>query len=406
MLPSILKLAARNLMRHRVRTIISIAAIACGVGSLLLAGGFTEYMFWAMRESAIHAGLGHIQIARPGFREVGLADPYAYRLPTAVPELELIRRAPGVRVVEERLQVSGLASNGETTMAFIGEAVDPAADRVISEGVTVEGKRLAADDKSGVILGRGLAKALGVTRGDRVIFIINLPGGGINAVEGRVRGLFATQVKVYDDTAVRMPLELGRDLLKTTGAHVWVVGLNATEETDEAIAYLRARLPEDRFDVKSWLDLSDFYRKAVVLLSRQIDVVGVLIGIIVVFGIANTLTMSVLERTGEIGTIMAMGTSRASVLRLFILEGLLLGAAGALVGLALGVVLAEIISYVGIPMPPPPGRDVGYLAEIMLTEPLMVWAFFMAIVAATLASIYPARKAAGLPVVDALRHNR
>jgi len=103
---------------------------------------------------------------------------------------------------------------------------------------------------------------------------------------------------------------------------------------------------------------------------------------------------------------MAMGTSRRGILRLFILEGLLLGIIGGLVGMAVGFGLAQALSYVGIPMPPPPGRSEGYSAQILLTIPLALSAFIMAVVSTTLASLYPAWKAARLPIVDALRHNR
>jgi putative ABC transport system permease protein len=115
--------------------------------------------------------------------------------------------------------------------------------------------------------------------------------------------------------------------------------------------------------------------------------------------------MSVLERTGEIGTILALGTRPQKVLQLFILQGFLLGVIGGIIGLAVGFLLAQIISHIGIPMPPPPGRDTGFSAQIILTARLAFWGAVMAVVPATLASLYPAWKAARLPIVDALRHN-
>jgi putative ABC transport system permease protein len=401
-----IKLAARNLARHRSRTVISLSAIAFGVVALLLAGGFIEWIFWAMREAAIQTGLGHVQISRPGFRAAGLANPNTYLLPPDAPELDTARSAPGAQVLDQRLVLNGLVSSGDNTIAFTGEAIDPDADKVISKVLAVSGEELSAADRSGVLVGSGLARALGIQRGDRVSLIVGLPGGGINAVEGHLRGTFATGVRAFDDSAVRMPIALGRQLLRVRGAHVWVVGLDATEHTQEAMTYLRARLPADRFELATWLDLSDFYRKAVVLLSRQIDVVALLIGAIIVLGISNTLTMNVLERTGEIGTLMAMGTRRYGILRLFAVEGFLLGIVGGLAGLMLGFALAQLLSYIGIPMPPPPGRTTGYSARIMLTLPIAGGAFVVAVVSTTLAGLYPAWKASRLPIVDALRHNR
>ncbi len=405
MSPSPLALAARNLMRHRMRTLISLSAIAFGVIALMIAGGFIEWIFWAMREAAIQAGLGHVHITRPGFQAAGHASPDAYVLSDPA-NLALVRAAPSVEAFDQRLAVSGLASNGDVTVAFTGEAVDPEADKVLSRVLPVTGERLNPAKPSGVLLGRGLAASLAVKPGDMVTFVVRLPHGGINAVEGRVLGTFTTQVKSFDDSAVRMPIALGRKLLRTSGAHEWVLGLASTDRTDATVAYLRNALPAGRFEIASWLDLSDFYRKAVVLLSQQVDVVALLIGAIIVLGISNTLTMNMLERTGEIGTLMALGTSRRAVLRLFILEGVLLGVAGGIAGLAIGMLLAAGISYVGIPMPPPPGRQSGYSAEIMLTPTLAFAAFAVAVVSTSLASVYPAWRASRLPIVDALRHNR
>ena len=403
---ALFKLATRNLARHHTRTIISLSAVAFGVVALMLAGGFSEWIFWAMREGAIQTGLGHIQITRPGFRETGSADPGAYLLPLDARALESVKSAPSVTVVDERLLLSGLASSGETTVAFTGEAVDPEADNRISKVLAVSGESLSSTDPSGVLVGSGLARTLGIKRGDPISFIVSLRGGSINGDEGHVRGTFTTGFKTYDDSVVRMPLGLGQRLLRVKSADVWVVGLDDTEHTTDAMRYLRERLSPKHFELASWLDLSDFYRKTVDLLSRQIRVVAILIAVIIVLGISNTFTMNVLERTGEIGTLMALGTTRRFILALFIAEGVLLGVAGGLIGLAAGFGLGELLSLIGIPMPPPPGRTESYSAKIMLTVPLAAWSFLLALVTAPLASVYPAWKASRLAIVDALRHNR
>jgi putative ABC transport system permease protein len=401
-----LTLAARNLTRHRARTLISLSAIAFGVAALLIAGGFIEWIFWAMRESTVETGLGHVHVSRPGFRDAGLADPSAYLLPSDPKYLAAARSAPGVQALDQRLSVSGLVAHGSTTVAFTGQAVDPEPNRRISQGLTLKGDPLSATNPRGVLLGRGLATALGVQLGDVVSFLVRLPRGAINGTEGTVVGIFDTHVKAFDDTAVRLPLAMGRELLRTQSANTWVLRLDAIDATPAAVAYLRGALPRDQFEVASWLDISDFYRKAVVLLSNQIDVVGVLIAFIIVLGISNTLMMNVMERTGEIGTMMALGTPRASIVRLFMLEGVLLGVIGAVLGLLAGFALAQMLSTIGIPMPPPPGRDEAYSAEIILTVRLAVLAFAGAVIATALASVYPAWRASRLPVVDALRHNR
>ena len=401
-----LPIAARNLSRHRTRTLISLSAIAFGVVALLMAGGFVEWIFWAMRDATINTGLGHVHVHRPGFVEAGLASPEAYLMDPEPAALDSVRRAPGVVAVDQRLTLSGLASRDDTTLPFSGEALDPEAHEAISNILPIDGENLSAAKPNGVLLGRGLARSLDVRRGDTVTFVVSLPNGGINAVDGEVVGTFTTHVKSVDDLAVRMPLELGRQLLRVKGSHRWVVGLDDTDRTQATVEHLRTLLPRDRFQVTSWEEQSDFYRKAVALMSRQVDLVALLIGVIILLGITNTLTMNVLERTGEIGTMMALGATRADVLKLFVGEGALLGLAGGIAGVAIGVALAQLLSYVGIPMPPPPGRDTGYSARILLTPALLAAALAMAVVATTLASLYPSWRASRMTIVDALRHNR
>src|SRR6185437_10329300 len=126
--------------------------------------------------------------------------------------------------------------------------------------LSVNGADLVEGDRAGVLLGDGLAAALGVKVGDHVTLLVTLPGGGINALEAHLRGIFATHIKAYDDSAVRMTLEAARELMRVRGSHLWVVGLAATDQTDEVLEQFRSKLSIDRFEIYSWLELSDFYR--------------------------------------------------------------------------------------------------------------------------------------------------
>jgi putative ABC transport system permease protein len=116
--------------------------------------------------------------------------------------------------------------------------------------------------------------------------------------------------------------------------------------------------------------------------------------------------MSVMERTTEIGTMIAIGSRRSAILRMFILEGLMLGVIGGIVGVSLGCALAATLSFIGIPMPPPPGMEVGFTAEILVTSPLVIDAFALAMITTVLASLMPAIRASRLNIVDALRSNQ
>lgn len=151
--------------------------------------------------------------------------------------------------------------------------------------------------------------------------------------------------------------------------------------------------------------MTDFYDKTVTLYDRQFGVLRLIVLIMVLLGVANSVNMSAFERVGEFGTMMALGNRRIDVFRLVITENVLIGVIGSSTGLLIGVILAWVISAIGIPMPPPPSSEVGYRAQIQVVPKELVLAFTIGLVATVSASIFPARRVTRIPVVDALRQN-
>jgi len=401
------RLALRNLRRNTQRTLVATLTVAFGIVAFLLAGGFISWIFEQMRESAIHSQFGHVQIVRPAYFEKGIADPYAFLLPDQASEQQVVEKMPGYQSLAPRLAFSGLISHGDTTIAFIGDGIDPVREKPVSTQVNVvEGRELSSADESAVFLGEGLARSMGVAPGDMVVLLVTAANGSPSAVEVKVSGTFATTTKEYDDSALRLPIQVARKLMKVKGATSWVVLLDETEKTQDAVAYLEQKLPAKQFEVVPWSRLADFYNKTVVLFSKQVNVVKFIIGIIIVLTISNTQMMSVLERTTEIGTSLAIGLRRMTVMRMFVAEGALIGAVGGVAGVLLGYLLAAIISAIGIPMPPPPGMAHGFQGEILIMPQLAVDAFILAVLTTFAASILPAWKASRMVIVDALRQNQ
>ena len=305
------------------------------------------------------------------------------------------------------MALSGLVSHGTQTVPFVAEGVDPDREaRMKRLDFIADGEDLTATDPAGVTLGRGLAEGLGVSVGDSVVLLANTRSGGINAVEARVRGVFSTSAKAFDDTALRMPIDLARRLQRISGAHVWVVLLDRTDDTELRVRELKTAVGGDGLEVIPWTQLADLYNKTVALFSRQVNAVKLIVASIIVLGISNTMMMGIIERTGEIGTAMALGRTRRQMLAQFLGEGLLIGVLGGVVGLGVGWLLAALLSWVGIPMPPAPGMVRGYTAGIMVTPGLAFDALVLAALTSLVATFYPAWRASRLVIVDALRHNR
>lgn len=398
--------ALRNVLRRPRRTAGGLVAVTVGMVAILIAGGFIEWMFYGMREWTIHSRLGHIQVMRPGFLERGTSDPFGFLLPADDPQLEALKNALHVRTVGERLSFTGLISWEDSTVSFIGEGVDPEKEELLSQNLLISrGRNLSTEASDEIIVGHGLAENLGLSPGDRIVLMTNTTStGSLNAVEVTVSGLFSTVSKEYDDIAIRVPIAVARTLLRTAGSHLWVVLLDDTDRTAEMLAYLRGNVDPSEFQAVGWKSQADLYVKTVTLFSKQIWVLKLIITMLVVLSIANTMTMSVAERTREIGTSMALGYTRKRVLGSFILESALLGAFGAAVGLAVGLAFASLLSSIGIPMPPPPGMARGYIAEISITGSLARDAVLLALGSAVIGGLFPAWKASRMQIVDALRH--
>ncbi len=401
-----LRLATRNLLRHRRRSLIAVSSVAFGIAALVVARGFTEWMFFDFREATIESQYAHVQVTRPGFHEDGASDPFRYLLP---PEAGRTAAAgvPHLRSLAPRLALTGLISRGEATVSFTGEGIDPAKDLTDDRSLRVlQGSKLRSSDRAEVLLGRGLGVLLGANVGDNVVLLVNTPRGGINAVDARVAGMFSSVSKAYDDSALLVSIEVARQLLKVQGAHALLLYLDDTRHTAEVASGLRARLDPKAFEIRTWDQLADFYTRAVALLREQLGVVRLIVVAIILLGIGNTMMMSVVERTGEIGTTMALGVRRRAVLGQFLVEGALIGAVGGAAGLALALLAGAGIGALGIEMPPPPGLTRGYVARVLFTAPIVLEAPVLAIATTVLASLYPAWKASRMVIVDAIRYNR
>lgn len=400
------KVAFRNLVRHHRRSLIAVFSVGFGIAAFIVANGFAQWMFHDFREATIESAYGHLQVTRPQFHEKGRADPFSYLLPNDA-GIDSLKGLPHVRRISPMLTLAGLVSKDETTFSFIGEGISVAADLADNRSVTiVRGAKPTSDAAAQILVGQGLAHTLGADVGSRLVLLVNTPSGGLNAVDAQVAGIFSSVSKAYDDSALILSIALARRLLKVDGAHAWRVFLDDTAHTDEALTWLKARLDNKQFEVRPWTALAEFYTRAVKLLSEQLGVVRAIVVAIILLGIGNTMMMSVLERTGEIGTAMALGVKRQSLLVQFLIEGALIGLIGGTAGLLLATAASLGIGALHIEMPPPPSLSRGYVANVMLAPSLLVEAMIIALATTTLASLYPAWKASRLAIVDALRHGR
>ncbi len=401
-----LRMALRNVFRQKARTALTVAIIGAGVAGLILSGGFVEYALQTLRESTIHAQLGHLQVYKKGYFAEGRRSPFNYLIDRPDEVLGIAKSLPQVRQTMSRLTFAGLLNNGRSDFAILGEGIEPGPEaRLGSELQMIEGRKLADEDRYGIMLGEGVAAGLALHRGDVVTLLLNTGEGALNNLEFTVVGVFRTFSKDYDARAVRIALPEAQELLASKAVNAIVVDLVDTAATGSVATSLAARLDAGRYEIKTWLDLADFYEKTAELFKRQFAFLQTIILLSVLLSVANSVNMTIFERTGEFGTLMALGTRRRPIFRLVILENVLVGLLGSLFGVLVGVVGAWLLNALQIPMPPPPNSNSGYAAGIQLQPGIVLTAFAVGAIATPLTALWPARRIARVPVVDALRMN-
>jgi len=400
------RLAARNLWRQKARTGMALGAVAFGVAALVLSGGFVHDIYVQLGEAIIHSHSGHLQVAKAGYFTAGSRSPEKFLIADVEAQKQRAAAHPEVQNVMARLSLTGLLSNGRSDVPVVGEGVEPDKEAELGTYLKiVQGRALRADDLDGALLGYGVARALNLKPGDHATLVASTGGGAMNTLELRIVGVFQSFSREYDARAVRVSLAAAQELLDTPGANVLVVSLWRTQHTGVMAARLQSDVAARGLETKTWQELNAFYESTVNLYERQFGVLQLIIFAMVLLGVTNTVNLTVFERMGEFGTMRALGNRGRSVFVLVVIENALLGLAGAVTGAVLGMLLALVISHVGISMPPPPNADVGYTAQIRVVPAVILTSFVVGVLATVAASIAPAIRVARRSVVDALREN-
>ena len=403
----LISLSVRNIFRNGRRTAITVFSIVIGFAAMACFGGFIEFSFEGLRENTIRTQLGHLQIYAHGYWKKRVSDLESVLIADPDEVMERIADLPGVATVTPRLSFSGLGSTGNATVNMSVIGVDPEGEQDFSDfEILVEGRTLEPDDPEAGLIGEELRNGLGAEIGDWVTVLTSSFDGVINAVDFRVAGVVRTGSKEYDSVFAKVPIELAQRARETEEVERIVVLLENTEDLQE----LQPRIEEilsklDRkFEIRRWDELAGFYDAVVALYTGIFTVFAGIVGVVVMFSVANTMTMAVFERTGEIGALRAIGARRSTLVAMFLTEGVGVGLLGAGLGVVASWLSAGAVEIAGgIPMPPPPGMSQGFQAYFNLTGGVLLDAFAVTVAATLVSSVYPAFAASRIRIVEALQ---
>jgi putative ABC transport system permease protein len=400
-------LAVRNVLRHRRRSAITVLAIAIGLSALTFLWGFVDGMNQQMVQNTTRYFAGDLQVHRLGYH----ADPDLDRAFDDGPAmLSTLRADPAVAAAALRLESKALASRGDKSRGVMVFGVEPADESSVTDlfKAVVDGRAFSGEADSGILIGEQLAATLGAKAGDEVVLVGQAYDGSLASGRWPVQGMFRTQIDELDGYVAVLPMPAMREFLAAPQAATAVaVRLRDRATLEAASAGLAARLPPAH-EVVGWPELLPMVAVSV----RYHEVTGYVILAIffvtVAAGIANPVLMAVLERTREFGIMLAVGTRPGQLMRLVLIEAMLLGAAGLVLGNALGLGVTAAFSRSGIDLSAfgaglrvmPGLADIIYpVVRLERSGVISLMVFGVAF----LVALYPALKAASLEPVAAIR---
>lgn len=412
----ILKIALLNVLRNKRRTLITVLAIMFGCVSIITYGGYIESVFLGVRNGIIYSGTGHLQVFKKGFNEFGNIDPDKYMLDqsTVNKVLEITKKYPEVKVVSRRIAFSGLLNNGSISNGIFGSGIEADTEEQIKKAKDTQtidilsGVSLSSDQLGTAMLGQALAKRFDAKVGDSLTLISSTIDGAVNALDIQIGAIVTTGQSETDERFIQVNLKDIQMLKNTQKVTRLTILLDETDLTRSVQKKLEQEFANAglAIEMKNWDELADFYHQIVDYYKAVFMVISIIILLVVIVGIANTMTMAVMERTSELGTLRALGNNRKQLVGLVFSESIYIGIIGSILGIVFGVIIGEIITAMNFIQSPPPQCTRGYPYEIIYTLPLLAKTFVIGLTAAFLSCIYPALKASRLKIIDALRHNQ
>lgn len=399
------RIAWQNVLRNRRRSLVTILIAAVGTAAALVAGGFALYTYEALRDAAARDS-GHLILAHKDYFSRDEDTPLQYGLADHARLIAALEKDSRIRRVLPRLAFSGLISNGDKSMIYVGQGVNVRGE-LAARGVflkLVEGAIFGGDEKGSprVLLGKDLAKSLSARPGSPLTLLGTTTAGSLNAIDVEVAGIVSTGVPEVDKRLVYTALPTAQHLLATDKVSTLAVYLDDTELTAPMLDEVRRSHPG--YAVQPWWEQAFFYEAVRGLYNRIFGLLGLIIAALVFFSVGNTLAMAVVERTREIGTLRALGALPGEIVAQFVREGALIGLAGTLTGMLLAGLTTLALLLLKVQMPPPPGRSEGYPLMVNASPTLYAIATLVIILLCAAAAWLVSRKAARKPIVEALGH--
>ena len=398
-------MAWRNLWRNKRRSTVTIAAMSVAVFVTIIYSGLVAGMLVQMESDTLDFELGAVQIFAPGYQDRPSLYTHIDDTPSVLQRLEEagLRAAP-------RLLGGGLVAHGDASAGALLRGVDLARDPgvlALSEQV-FEGNWLDARHPKGAVIGRRLARTLGVEPGAELVVLSQASDGSMANDLFTVRGVLKSVGSETDRAGVFMSEADFRELMVFGGgAHQIIVGRPDVLDTQAIKAAAVAAAPDQ--DVQSWRELNPTLASMLDSVTGLINIFFFIINVAIAVVVLNAMLMAVFERIKEFGVLKAIGIAPGDLLKLIYLESMLQVALAIGIGLVLVAPAFWYLTTVGINMGTLAGTDMMGMVMMdtwyaVVSPQVFAQPISMTLLVVSLAVLYPASKAALIRPVEAMRH--
>jgi ABC-type lipoprotein release transport system permease subunit len=404
-----LRLAWRNIWRHRRRTIIIVLAMSMTLAMMMFYDGLMNGFTDAIYGNAVKVLGGNIQVHAAGYRLQANSTPL---LPLADPlaVIKVAQANPQVLAATQRINTGGLVTNREGTFAVGITGVEPENEfkvNIIGQYVK-DGRNLTSTDADAILLGKGLADAMSVQVGDRITLVGQSQHKQMRQRTMTVVGIYNLGMADLEKQTVYISLGEAQNLYDLGGQSTEVaVFLKQLGPEASVIKSMQPGLPG--YEIESFEANYPNLASAINTKSGVMNIFSVIIIAIAGVGILNLLLMAVYERTREIGMLGAMGLKPGQISLLFILEGVMIGLVGVAVGIVFGLAINGLLMKYGLDFSSY-STITSYMALIKGkiyptwgTEKLVMRASVVAIISA-IAALIPAIEAGRREPAEALHY--
>ncbi len=397
----------RNIWRNKTRSIIIIFSVALGIFAGVLSGAFFKGMTESRVQKVINTELSYIQIHNPGFEESYDFSDFITNAKAIDQNLDTVSNITGV---SRRICAQAMAASAETASGIQVIGIFPEKESKVTtiHNRIIDGSYFGTDKRNPVVIGKKLAEKLNVKVNSKIVITMTDLDNNITSGAFRVTGIFSTDNNMFDGANLFVR---HNDIIKLTGfpkdaAHEIAININNNDNLATVKAYV-LKITDNKLDVRTWKELSPEMNYLTEAMDLYMYIFIIIILLALLFGIINTMLMVVMERTKEIGMLMAIGMEKHKVFAMILLESVMLSLTGGIVGVFIGYFISKRgeTHPIDLSIWSKGLEALGYdtLVYTYTDTSLFITTVILVIVTGIIAALYPAYKALKNDPADALR---